>query len=561
MILRATCRLTTLIFIWLQTPFIHAAGGDLTGAVQQQGISPIAIAIFLVFVAATLAVSYRASKRTSTSQDFYTAGGQITGAQNGLAISGDYMSAASFLGISGLVFIGGFDGLVFAIGALAGWPIMVFLLAKRVRNLGSYTFVDVVSMRLERTKIRLVTIVSTLVIVILYLIAQMVGAGKLIQLLFGLPYEIAVVVISVLVLAYVTFGGMLAATWIQIIKAVLLLTGVTIIAVMVLNTFSFDIERLFAAATENHPKGESVLAPGLLFDSPVQVLTIMVSMLFGTLGLPHILMRLFTVPDMYEAKKSAFYASICIGYFYLALILVGFGAVALLYGNPAYIDATGQLTGGSNMAAIHLTSELGGSVLTGFMAAVSFATILAVVAGLTVTGTAAISHDLYAEVLCKGNPNPRLELQLTRIMTVVIGVIAVLLGILFQNENVAFIAAMPMVVSASVNFPVLFLSLFWTGLTTAGAIVGALVGLLSSVILIIVGPQVWVSVLGFEEALFPYDYPALFTLPLALLSAWLFSKIDRSARATQDRDNYHALLLQSELGEQSDSVATASVKN
>lgn len=557
MTLRASCSLVVLILNWLSVPVSLASGGDLGGAVQQPGANPVAIAIFVLFVIATLLVSYWASKRTSSSQDFYTAGGQITGAQNGLAIAGDYMSAASFLGISGLVFIFGFDGLVFALGALAGWPIMVFLLAKRVRNLGSYTFVDVVSMRLERTKIRLVTILSTLVIVILYLIAQMVGAGKLIQLLFGLPYEVAVIAISILVLAYVTFGGMLAATWIQIIKAVLLLTGVTIIAFLVLKTFHFDLEFLFASAAENHPKGEAALAPGLLFDSPVQVLTIMVSMLFGTLGLPHILMRLFTVPNMYEAKKSAFYASMCIGYFYLALIIVGFGAVALLYGNPAYYDAAGQLIGGSNMTAIHLTTEIGGSVLTGFMSAVSFATILAVVAGLTVTGTAAISHDLYAEVLCKGKPNPRLELRLTRIMTVVIGVIAMLLGILFQNENVAFIATMPMVVSASVNFPVLFLSLFWPGLTTKGAVLGALIGLISSMILIVVGPQVWVSVLGFDEALFPYDYPALFTLPLALLSAWLFSTTDRGARATQDRENYHNLLLQSELGEQPNSASTA----
>ena len=555
------CSLLALVLIWLSSPAALAAGGDLSGEVQQQGANPVAIAIFLLFVVATLLVSYWASKRTTSSQDFYTAGGQITGLQNGVAIAGDYMSAASFLGISGLVFMYGFDGLVFALGALAGWPIMVFLLAKRVRNLGSYTFIDVVSMRLERTQIRLVTTTSTLVIVILYLIAQMVGAGTLIQLLFGLPYEVAVIAISVLVLSYITFGGMLAATWIQIIKAVLLLTGITILAFLVLQIFNFDLEYLFATAAEKHPQGAAVLAPGLLYEEPIQVLTIMVSMLFGTLGLPHILMRLFTVPNMYEAKKSALYASMCIGYFYLALIIVGFGAVALLHGDPTYYDAQGQLIGGNNMTAIHLTTVLGGSALTGFMAAVSFATILAVVAGLTVTGTAAISHDFYAEVLCKGNPDPRRELQLTRIMTVVIGVIAVFLGILFQNENVAFIATMPMVVSASVNFPVLFLSLFWAGLTTRGAIASALIGLLSSVVLIIVGPQVWVSVLGFDNALFPYDYPALFTLPLALLSAWLFSRTDRSTRATQDRAHYANLLLRSELGEQPDSAASAPAQN
>lgn len=561
MTLRRAYQILAWVAIWLHSPATFAAAGDLSGEVQRQGVNPVAIVIFLLFVVATLLVSYWASKRTASSQDFYTAGGQITGAQNGAAIAGDYMSAASFLGISGLVFLGGFDGLVFALGALAGWPIMVFLLAKRVRNLGTCTFIDVLSVRLDRNRIRLVTILSTLVIVILYLIAQMVGAGKLIQLLFGLPYEVAVGAISILVLAYITFGGMLAATWIQIIKAVLLIAGVSIIAFMVLKTFEFSLEDLLATAAEKHPKGAAVLAPGLLFKEPIQVLTIMVSMLFGTLGLPHILMRLFTVPNMHEAKKSAFYASVFIGYFYLALIIVGFGAVALLYGNPTYYDAAGQLIGGSNMVAIHLTTAIGGSVLTGFISAVSFATILAVVAGLTVTGAAAISHDLYAEVLRQGKPNPRRELQLARIMTVAIGVIAVLLGILFQNENVAFIATMPMVVSASVNFPILFLSLFWAGLTTKGAIVGALVGLLSSIILIIVGPQVWVSVLGFDKALFPYDYPALFTLPLALLSAWAFSKTDRSERATQDRNNYHSLLLQSELAEQSQEASMAATKS
>ena len=549
MIFQTPNKIVVLVLIWAFSPGAIAVG-DLSGEAQRQAVNPVAIIMFLLFVVATLLVSYWASKRTTNSQDFYTAGGQITGVQNGVAIAGDYMSAASFLGITGLVFLGGFDGLVFALGGLAGWPIMVFLLAKRVRNLGSYTFIDVVSMRLDRTKIRLMTIVSTLVIVILYLIAQMVGAGKLIQLLFGLPYELSIIAISTLVLAYVTFGGMLATTWIQIIKAALLLVGMTIIAFMILLKFGFSLEQLFTVAAEQHPKGMAVLAPGLLYKDPIQVLTILVSMLFGTLGLPHILMRLFTVPNMHEAKKSAFYASLCVGYFYLALIIVSFGAVALLSGNPDYQDASGKLFGGNNMTAIHVTTAVGGDLLTGFIAAISFATILAVVAGLTVAGAAAISHDLYAEVLCKGKPDPKRELQLTRITTLAIGAIAVLLGILFQNENVAFIATMPMVVSASVNFPVLLLSLFWSGLTTKGAILGALVGLASSIVLIIVGPQVWVSVLGFKEALFPYDYPALFTLPLALLTAWLVSKTDRSMRASEDRQNYHKLLVQSELGPQ-----------
>ncbi len=524
------------------------AAGGIDGEVQRQPLNPTAILMFLLFVAATLGISYWASRRTRSSRDFYTAGGTITGLQNGTAIAGDFMSAASFLGIVGLMFLGGFDGLVLALGAFSAWPLMLFLLAKRVRNMGSYTFIDVVSQRLERSAIRIVVLVSSIVVVILYLIAQMVGAGKLIELLFGLPYELAVVLVSVLVLAYVTFGGMLATTWVQIIKAVLLIAGVTLTAFLVMRASDFSLDVLLHNAALNHPRGEAILAAGVLFKDPVQIATILVSMVFGTLGLPHILMRLFTVPNMLEAKKSAFYASLFMGYFYLALVLVGFGAVAMVYDRPEFFGPDGQLIGGSNMAAIHLATAVGGDLLTGFMSAVTFATILAVVAGLTVSGAAAISHDLYAQVIRRGAPDIRTELKLTRITTVCIGIIAVILGILFQDENVAFIATMPMVVAASVNFPVLFLSLFWSGLTTRGAIAGALVGLFSSVALIIVGPQVWVSVLGFGRALFPYDYPALFTLPLALGVTWVVSVSDRSARAVIDRRNYHELLIRSEYG-------------
>ncbi len=527
---------------------VIAAGPLPAGEVTRQPLNPVAIGMVLLLVAVTLFITWWAARRTRSSHDFYNAGGQISGLQNGMAIAGDFMSAASFLGISGLVFIGGFDGLVLAIGAFAGWPLMLFLLARRVRNLGRFTFVDVVSERLERKPIRLVAAAGTLIVVVLYLIAQMVGAGKLIQLLFGLPYELAVILISALVLAYVAFGGMLATTWVQIVKAALLLSGITVCALLVMNEVGFSIDLLLSSAVAAHPRGEGILAPGQIFDDPVQVTTIMVSMMFGTLGLPHILMRLYTVPDVRQAKLSAFYASVFIGYFFLALVIIGFGTVLMLYGEPAYFGADGKLIGGGNMAAIHLASAVGGDVLTGFMSAVTFATILAVVAGLTVSGAAAISHDLYAEVYCKGQPDHQKELWLTRVSTLVIGGAAVLLGILFQDENVAFIATMPMVVSASVNFPILFLSLFWSGFTTRGAIVGALLGLLSSVVLIVIGPQVWVSVLGFGAPIFPYDYPALFTMVLAFIACWLVSVTDRSARGVIDRRHFGPLLVRSELG-------------
>lgn len=531
-------------------PLLSFAAGDISGDVEKQALNPTAIGMFVVFVAMTLAITYKASKATTSSAAFYNAGGKITGLQNGAAIAGDFMSAASFLGITGLIFLGGFDGLILSLGAFGAWPVLMFLFAKRVRNLGSYTFVDVVSQRLERKKIRIVAIMGTITVVTLYLIAQMVGAGKLIQLLFGLPYEVAVIIVSALVLAYVAFGGMLATTWVQIIKAVLLLAGVTLIAILVLAEFGFSFNKLLEAAADNHPAGEAIWAPGVIFKDPIQIVTIQVSMLFGTLGLPHILMRLFTVPDMKQAKLSAFYASLFMGYFYLALLILGFGTIALVYNNPQFFDEAGKVIGGNNMPAIHIATAVGGDILTGFMSAVSFATILAVVAGLTVSGAAAISHDLYAEVIKHGNPDPKTELRITKITVFVIGIIAVVLGILFEKENVAFIATMPMVVAASVNFPILFLSLFWPGLTTRGAITGALVGLVSSIVLIVLGPQVWVSVLHHDAPIFPYNYPALFTLPLALVVTWLVSVSDRSERGVTDRQNYHDLLIRSELGEE-----------
>lgn len=511
------------------------------------GLNTSAIALFLVFVAATLWISYWASQRTSTSSEFYTAGGQITGLQNGAAIAGDFMSAASFLGISALMYSAGFDGLIFGLGAFAGWPILLFLLSERVRNLGQFTFTDVVALRLEKRRTRIIAVLGSISVVIMYLIAQMVGAGKLIELLFGLPYEVALVVISVLVIAYVAFGGMLATTWVQIVKAVLLLFGITVMAVLVLYNTGFSFETLLSRAAATHAEGDAILQPGVLYRDPIQVATILVSMMFGILGLPHILMRLFTVPNARESRRSAFYASLFIGYFYLLLIVVGFGTVVFVTGNPKYFDEAGALIGGGNMAAIHLAEALGGSLLMGFMSAVAFATILAVVAGLTVAGAAAVAHDLYAEVICDGKPDPRKEIKLTRLVTLGLGVLAVALGVVFQHQNIAIIAALPMVVAASVNFPVLILSMYWGGMTTRGAVAGAIVGFVSSIGLMVLGPNVWVAILGYPQALFPYDYPALFTMPAAFAAIWLFSVTDRSARAALDTRAYSQLLVKSEL--------------
>ncbi len=524
------------------------ATGALEGEIERQPLNISAITLFVAFVMATLGISYWASKHTTNSSEFYTAGGNITGLQNGAAIAGDFMSAASFLGVSGLIYMAGFDGLVFGLGAFAGWPILLFLLSERVRNLGKFTFTDVVATRLEKTRTRIIAVCGSVTVVVLYLIAQMVGAGKLIELLFGLPYEVAVVIVSVLVISYVAFGGMLATTWVQIVKAVLLLSGITVMALLVLNRVDFNLNTLLDLATARHPKGETILAPGGLFSDPVQVATILVSMMFGTLGLPHILMRLFTVPNVQESRKSAFYATVFIGYFYILLVIVGFGTVVYVLNNPEYLSPEGGLIGGGNMAAIHLAEALGGSMLMGFMSAVAFATILAVVAGLTVAGAAAIAHDLYAEVICDGRPDPEREIKLTRIVTLVLGLLAVGLGIVFQDQNIAIIATLPMVVAASVNFPVLILSIYWQGMTTRGATAGALVGFVSSIVLIVVGPKVWTAVLGFEQALFPYDYPALFTMPSAFAAIWLFSVTDRSARGSSDRAEFDAMLIKAEMG-------------
>ena len=512
-------------------------------------VNPQAIALFLLFAAVTLFVSYLAARRTKSSAFFYTAGGQITGLQNGAAIAGDFMSAASFLGIAGLMFIGGFDGLIFALGAFAGFPILLFMFAERLRNLGWHTFTDIAALRLDETKLRVISSLTTVVIVVVYLIAQAVGAGKLVELLFGLPYELAVCCVGVLVMAYVAAGGMLATTWVQIIKAILLLSGATLMGVLTLAHFGFDLGAMFEVAAERHRLGAGVFRPGQLMPDPVQVLTTLVAMTLGTLGLPHILMRFFTVPDMGAARQSAFWATFFMGYFFLLLVVIGFGAIAMLAGNPDFVDADGRLAGGNNMTAVHLANAVGGDWLMGFMSAVAFATILAVVAGLTVAGSAAVSHDLYAKVLCRGAPDPRRELQLTRVSTVTLCAIAIGLGILFQHQNIAFIATLPFVFAASVNFPILALSLYWPGLTTRGALTGAVAGLAMSLAFTVLGPRVWVDVLGFERPWFPYDYPALFTVPVVLALMVAVSVGDRSPRSVLDRDNYRRLLVRAEFGE------------
>ena len=532
-----------------------AAGPDL-GAVKQQPLNWAAIGMFLLFVLGTLGITYRAAMQTKSAADFYAAGGGITGFQNGLAIAGDYMSAASFLGISALVFTSGFDGLIYSIGFLVGWPIVLFLIAERLRNLGKFTFADVASFRLDQTQIRILSATGTLVVVAFYLIAQMVGAGKLIQLLFGLQYLYAVVIVGVLMIVYVAFGGMKATTWVQIIKACLLLVGATFMSLIVLYRFGFSPEAMFAEAIKTHPKGDAIMAPGGLVSDPISAISLGMALMFGTAGLPHILMRFFTVSDAQAARKSVFYATGFIAYFYILTFIIGFGAITYLMNDPSYykLGAGGafnkltDLLGGTNMAAIHLAGATGGSLFLGFISAVAFATILAVVAGLTLSGASAVSHDLYASVIAKGRVAEQREVRISKLSAIVIGIIAIALGYIFENQNVAFMVGLAFAVAASCNFPVLLMSILWKGTTTRGAVIGGLLGLASSVAMVVLSKAVWVTTFGFKDALFPYDNPAIFSMPIAFLGIWAFSKFDTSPRARAEQAAFEAQYVRSETG-------------
>jgi cation/acetate symporter len=541
-----------------------AAGADL-GQAQKQATNWTAISMFAVFVVGTLFITKWAAAKTKSAADFYTAGGGITGFQNGLAIAGDYMSAASFLGISAAVMVGGFDGLIYSIGFLVGWPVVTFLLAERLRNLGKFTFADVAAFRFNQTPVRVFAASGTLVVVAFYLIAQMVGAGQLIKLLFGLEYWIAVVIVGALMMVYVLFGGMTATTWVQIIKACLLLAGASFMAFMVLYNFGFSPEAMFAKAVEiktglatatGKPPAEaaaqgfSIMGPGGFIKDPISAISFGMALMFGTAGLPHILMRFFTVPNAKEARKSVLWATTWIGYFYILTFIIGFGAITFVLTNPQYLDAQGGLLGGGNMAAIHLANAVGGNVFLGFISAVAFATILAVVAGLTLSGASAVSHDLYSTVIMKGKADSAAELKVSRLTTIALGVVAVALGIAFEKQNIAFMVSLAFAIAASANFPVLVMSVLWKDCTTRGAVIGGFLGLISSVLLTIVSPSVWEVTLGNPKgsALFPYASPALFSMTIGFVGIWLFSILDRSPRAAQDRAGFQAQQVRSETG-------------
>ena len=473
-------------------------------------------AFFLLFIAVTLGITWWAARRTRTTEHFYAAGRSISPGQNGFALAGDYMSAASFLGIAGLVSTTGFDGLIYSTGWLVGWPVVLFLIAEPLRNLGKYTFADVVASRLSQAPVRLAAAVGTLVTVSFYLIAQMVGAGGLIRLMFGLPYETAVVLVGAAMIAYVLFGGMLATTWVQIVKAGLLLSGAALLAVLVLARFGFNPAALFAAAAERY--GEGVLVPGRLVARPADAVSLGLALMFGTAGLPHILMRFYTVPDAKAARTSVFYATGLIGAFYLMTFILGFGAMVLV--GP---DTIRGVEPGGNMAAPLLAELLGGTALLGFIAAVAFATILAVVAGLTLSGAAALSHDLWVSVVRREHAGAAEQLRVARIATLGLGALAVALGITFKGQNVAFMVGLAFAIAASANFPALLLSIFWRGYTTAGAVTSMVLGTVSTLVLIYLSPTIQVDVLHHADAWFPLKNPALVTMPLSFAAGIVVS--------------------------------------
>ncbi len=530
-----------LLFVVLFGAFgtLYAAGLDTAGFTQGER-NYFAIGMFLVFVLATLAITYFSSKVSKSAAGFYTAGGNITGMQNGIAIAGDYMSAASFLGIVGLVFANGFDGLIYAIGFLVGWPIVLFLIAEKFRNLGKYTFADIIAYRLESKKVRTISAISGLSVIVFYLIAQMVGAGGLIQVLFGLPYSYAVIIVGILMICYVTFGGMHATTWVQIIKACLLLGGATFMAIMILYLSGFDLARYFEMAINNHSKGAAIMEPGTFLPDPVSAISLGLALMFGTAGLPHILMRFFTVKNAKEARKSVFYATGLIGYFYILTFVIGFGAIAFLLGNPDFINEAGQFTIPPNMEAVLLAKVLGGDVLLGFISAVAFATILAVVAGLAISGASAISHDLFVNVCKDGKCDAQTEMRVTKGSTIGLGILAIILGLAFERQNVAFTVGLAFAIAASVNFPIILLCIYWKNLTTNGVLYGGIIGLVCVLSLVILSPSVWVNVLGFENAIFPYNHPAIFSMPLSFIAIWAISKADSSKRADEDKKGFAA---------------------
>ncbi|KXS32174.1 MAG: SSS sodium solute transporter superfamily [Candidatus Gallionella acididurans] len=547
----------------LSANLVHAAESAVAAVVPTVIVAPAepplnwhAIVMFLIFVAITLVITYWAATRTKNATDFYAAGRGITGLQNGMAIAGDYMSAASFLGIAALVYMNGFYGLIFSVGWLVGWPIILFLIAERLRNLGKYTYGDVVSFRLSQGPVRTMAAIGSLIVVIWYLIGQAVGAGQLLHTLVPqMSYQLSIVIVGALIITYVTFGGMKATTWVQIIKAGLLLGGATLMAIGVMAHEGFSFAKLFNDAVAAHPKHLEIMksvVPIGAKANPIESISLGLTLMFGTAGLPHILMRFFTVTDSKAARKSVLYGTCFIGFFYILTFIIGFGAIVLVANNPEYVADISKsvlnLKGGGSMPAVYLSHALGGNLFLGFIAAVAFATILAVVSGLTLAGASALSHDIYARVIMKGKATEKQEVWVSKMSVIGLGILAIFLGIAFEKQNVAYIVALTFSIAACTNFPILVLSIFWRGLTTRGAVLGGYTGIFGSIGLLIIGPTVWTKVLNMGPAIFPYDFPTFVVLPAVLVVAYIASVTDSSESGKKEQAAYDAQMVRAETG-------------
>lgn len=547
-----TAGVLSAVFLMAGPDVVFAGGGELTFAdAEGEGreINSSAIVTFLAFIALTLGITVFAARRTHSTSDFLAAGGRISGYQNGLALAGDFMSAAAILGTTGIAYLYGVDAVIIVTGSTIGISMLLFLMVERLRNLGKYTYTDALAFRLRQRPIRIVAAVSTLTISLCYLTAQMVGAGTLVEALFQIPYGYAVSLTGGLMIVYVALGGMIATTWVQITKAVLLLVGTAILFFGVLYAFDFNLNTLIESATAAYEGDRDVMLPGGFVTDPISALSLALAFIFGPVGMPHVLMRFFTVPDAKQARRSVVVTSACVGVFGIMIVIVGLGSIALLKENPQFFLDDGSLIGGSNMAVVHLAELVGGDMFLGFFSAVVFATILAVVSGLTLAAASAVSHDLFVHVFRNGKVSDQEQLRVSRLASFVIGGLAVALGLLFEGQNVGALAALAMTMAASANFPVLFLALNWSGLTTRGVVAGCVTGLVTTLAAIVLGPHVWVAVMGFEEAVVPYSYPTLFTLPAAFIAAWLASVFDTGPQAVAERAGFSHQFVRSEIGE------------
>lgn len=490
----------------------------------------LAPVLFLITIGGTLVITWWAARRTRSTSDFYAAGARISGVQNGTAIAGDFMSAATFLGITGLIFVSGFDGIIYIISPLAGLAIILGLFAEPLRNLGRFTLADVLAERLDPRPARAYAALGTLTVSLFYLIAQVVGAGGLVQVLFGMSYQAAVLIVGVLMVTYVAFGGMLATTWVQITKAVLLAIGVALLALLVLAESGFSLAALYERAASEHAQGAALFAPGGLEPGPLSALSLAVGLVFGMAGMPHLLIRFFTVPDGRQARRSVVVGMGVVTFvFILIFFVISFGAIAYLPGDPESYE-NGAIVGGNNMVAVHLSRVVGGSVFLGVITAIAFVTILAVVAGLTIASAGAVGHDLYAGLLRRGRASEREEVLVSRLAAVLVGLVAIALGLVFEGQNIAYMVALTFTVAATANFPVLLLALNWRQLTTRGAVIGGSIGLGCAVTLVVLSPAVWVDALGNSEPTLDVRNPALLSMPIAFVAIWILSMTDSAGQ-------------------------------